>query len=56
MTARDKFRVGDHVLLNDHSHSYRADHLIRVRENGLTRKGNVKVPNTWSMDFWDKIG
>lgn len=70
MRADDKFSIGDRVVLNGKSNTYRPfklrfgtvvgygrdrSRLIRVREDGLTSKGNIKYPNTWHMDYWDKI-
>lgn len=70
MRADEKFRIGDQVMLNSKSAAYRdykprfgvvvgygrdRSQSIRVREDGLTSKGNAKYPNTWHMDYWDKL-
>lgn len=65
--ARRKFSIGDRVVLNTSFSGYPEAkirtgevtgfgvqaHTVRIRLDGLTRKGKIRTPETWSMGFWD---
>ena len=67
MTGRDKFEIGDKVVmslsyLTRSANRYgtvtgfgNSDNTVRVRKDGLTRNGTVPQSQTWSMDFWEVI-